>query len=195
MNLKGFDGRAPQACRLNKFEREKGMESFDTHVIGAGAIGNSVAFHLAGFVAKRLPVPERTQIGAGATSHSSGFLRMHQSVAQSVLMAKASWSIFNAFSNDLGDPDASAGMVDGGHVIAALEEPKISPLRKALESRRRQGIEVQYVDRKQSRGQLTIAQFDGAALIGCEHEAGFAYADLTATSFAHAARRLGVGII
>lgn len=54
------------------------------------------------------------------------------------------------------------------------------------------GIEVQQIDAAQARELLPIAQFDDAALIGYEPQAGFADAYLVATSFARAARRRGV---
>lgn len=171
------------------------METFDAVVIGAGVIGSSVAYHLARFGAKKVLVLERTQIGAGTTSQSSGILRTHYSVAENVEMAKASWSIFSDFASYLGDAEASAGLVKCGYLIAAPEGPKLSPLRDALEGQRRTGIEVRYLDRQQARELLPIAQFDDAALIGHEPEAGFADAYLTATSFARAARRLGVRIM
>ena len=66
------------------------MESYDAIVIGAGVIGSSVAYHLARFGARRVLVLDRTQIGAGTTSQSSGILRTHYSVMENVEMAKAS---------------------------------------------------------------------------------------------------------
>lgn len=56
-------------------------------------------------------------------------------------------------------------------------------------------IEVQLLDRDEARARLPIAQFDDAALIGFEPEAGFADAYLVATSFAKSARRRGVKIL
>ena len=54
---------------------------------------------------------------------------------------------------------------------------------------------MQELDAHQARALLPIARFDDAALIGFEPEAGFADAYLVATSFARAARRLGVKIM
>ena len=171
------------------------MENFDAIVIGAGVIGSSVAYHLARLGCTRVLVLDRTQIGAGTTSQSSGILRTHYSVIENVRLAQASWRVFNDFQNYLGDEDAASGMVKCGYLIAAPEGAKLSPLRAALEAQQAQGIEVKFLGKSEAQSLLPIARFDDAALIGYEPEAGFADAYLVATSFARAARRLGVKII
>ncbi|MGJ7543641.1 NAD(P)/FAD-dependent oxidoreductase [Variovorax sp. LT1R16] len=170
------------------------MKTYDAIVIGAGVIGTSVAYHLARLGCTNVLVLDRTQIGAGTTSQSSGILRTHYSVIENVRLAQASWRIFNDFSNYLQDDEASAGLVKSGYLIAAPEGAKLSPLRAALEAQRAQGIQVDLLDAHQAASLLPIARFDDAALIGYEPEAGFADAYLVATSFARAARRLGVKI-
>jgi sarcosine oxidase subunit beta len=171
------------------------MRNFDAIVVGAGVIGTSVAYHLARLGCTKVLVLDRTQIGAGTTSQSSGILRTHYSVIENVRLAQASWRIFDEFANYLGDEEASAGLVKSGYLIAAPDGSKLKPLRGALEAQRAQGIEVQFLDQQQASALLPIARFDDAALIGFEPEAGFADAYLVATSFARAARRLGVKIM
>ena len=168
---------------------------FDVIVIGAGVIGSSVAYHLARFGAKRVLVLDRTQVGAGTTSQSSGILRTHYSVIQNVELALASWQVFQNFAGYLEDDEASAGLVKCGYLIASPDGPKLAALRSALDGQRAKGITVQELDAAQATSLLPIARFDDAALIGFEPEAGFADAYLTATGFARAARRLGVQII
>ena len=171
------------------------MQTYDVIVIGAGVIGASVAFHLAQLGAKRVLVLDRTQIGAGTTSQSSGILRTHYSVRENVAMAKASWKVFTDFASYLGDEDAASGLVKCGYLIAAPDGPKLQPLAAALDGQRQQGIEVRLLDRQQAEALLPIANLHDAALIGFEPEAGFADAYLVATSFARCARRGGVKII
>jgi sarcosine oxidase subunit beta len=171
------------------------LDSYDAIVIGAGVIGCSVAYHLAHFGAQRVLVLDRTQIGAGTTSQSSGILRTHYSVIENVELARKSWDVFNHFADYLGDEEASAGLVKCGYLIAAPDGPKLEPLRAALKGQQAQGIEVQMLGAAEARSLLPIARFDDAALIGYEPEAGFADAYLVATGFARAARRRGVKII
>ena len=171
------------------------MESFDAIVIGAGVIGTSVAYHLARLGARKVLVLERQQIGSGTSTQSSGILRTHYSVIENVELARRSWAVFNNFAQYLQDEEASCGLVKCGYLICAPEGPKLAPLQAALQAQQAKGIALQFMDQAQARSKLPIANFDDAALIGFEPEAGFADAYLVATSFARAARRLGVKVM
>ena len=171
------------------------MQSYDAIVIGAGVIGSSVAYHLARLGAGKVLVLDRSQIGSGTSTQSSGILRTHYSVIENVELAQRSWSVFNDFAGYLGDEEASAGLVKCGYLISSPDGPKLEPLRAALAGQVAMGIRVDLIDQAQASALLPIAQFDDAALIGFEPEAGFADAYLVATGFARAARRQGVKIM
>lgn len=171
------------------------MQSYDAIVIGAGVIGSSVAYHLARLGAGKVLVLDRSQIGSGTSTQSSGILRTHYSVIENVELAKRSWAVFNDFAGYLGDEEQSAGLVKCGYLICAPEGPKLEPLRAALAGQTTIGVEVRLIDPAAARELLPIARFDDAALIGYEPEAGFADAYLVATGFARAARRQGVKIM
>jgi glycine/D-amino acid oxidase-like deaminating enzyme len=166
--------------------------SFDVIVIGAGVIGCSVAWHLAELDAGRVCVLERGQVGNGTSAMSSGILRTHYSVPENMALAQRSWQFFERFAERLQDPEASAGLVRCGYLIAAPEGDKLAALRDSLAAQAARGIAVQVLSAHEARERLPIAQFDDAALIGYEPDAGFGDATLTATSFARAARRRGV---
>jgi sarcosine oxidase subunit beta len=168
------------------------VSHWDAIVIGAGVIGTSVAYNLAAMGAKRVLVLERDQIGAGTTSQSSGILRTHYSVIENVVLAQQSWAVFKDFAGHLQDEDASAGLVRCGYLIAAPHGPKLEPLAQSLAAQQAQGIEVHRLSAQEASERLPICRFDDAALIGFEPEAGFADAYLVASSYARAARRLGV---
>jgi sarcosine oxidase, subunit beta len=168
------------------------MSHYDVIVIGAGVIGASVAHHLASLGAKSVLVLDRGTIGAGTTSQSSGLLRTHYSVRQNVELARSSWHAFNNFAAYVDDDEGSCGLVKCGYMICAPEGDKLAPLQASLDAQQGMGIEVQLLSRAEARERLPIAQFDDAALIGYEPEAGFADAYLVATGFARSARRRGV---
>jgi glycine/D-amino acid oxidase-like deaminating enzyme len=168
------------------------MSHYDFIVIGAGVIGASVAHHLAALGAKSVLVVDRGTIGAGTTSQSSGLLRTHYSVRQNVELARSSWHAFNNFPAYVEDDEASCGLVKCGYMICAPEGDKLAPLQASLDAQQGMGIEVQLLSKAEARERLPIAQFDDAALIGYEPEAGFADAYLVATGFARSARRRGV---
>lgn len=168
------------------------MSAWDAIVIGAGVVGTSVSWNLAALGCRRVLVLERGQVGAGTTSQSSGILRTHYSVVENIELARRSWTLFERFAEHLQDEDASAGLVHCGYLIASPEGPRLDPLRAALDSQRQRGIEVHELSPQEARERLPIARFDDAALIGFEPQAGFADAYLVASSYARAARRLGV---
>jgi sarcosine oxidase subunit beta len=170
------------------------LSSCDVLVIGAGVVGCSVAFHLARLGAGRITVLERRQVGAGTTAQSSGILRTHYSVPENVELARRSWRVFEDFAGYVDDPEASAGLVRCGYLIVAPEGPKLEALQASLAQQAAMGIPVQHLTPQQAAERLPIANFDDAALIGWEPEAGFADAYLVATGFARAARRRGVRI-
>lgn len=171
------------------------MENYDVIVIGAGVIGSSVAYHLSALGAQRVLVLDRTQIGAGTTSQSSGILRTHYSVIENVDLARRSWRVFEDFARYLDDNEASAGLVKCGYLIAAPDGPKLAPLKAAVAAQRAMGIPLDLLSQAEASARLPICRFDDAALIGFEPEAGFADAYLVATGFARAARRRGARII
>jgi sarcosine oxidase subunit beta len=168
------------------------LSSPDIVIIGAGVIGCSVAFHLAALGVRRVTVLERRQIGAGTSSQSSGILRTHYSVPENVELARRSWAVFDDFASVLDDPEASAGLVRCGYLIAAPEGPSRVALAASLEHQRAVGVDARVIDAREAAERLPIARFDDAALIGFEPQAGFADAYLVATAFARAARRRGV---
>ena len=168
------------------------MNPWDVIVIGAGVIGTSVAYNLAALGAKRILVLERDQIGSGTTAQSSGILRTHYSVLENMALAQQSWAIFENFDEHLQDDEASAGLVRCGYLIASPDGPKLAPLREALAAQRARGISVSHLTQSEAADILPICRFDDAALIGFEPNAGFADAYLVASSYARAARRLGV---
>jgi sarcosine oxidase subunit beta len=167
------------------------MHTFDVIVIGAGVIGASVAFHLSCFGAGRVLVVDRRTIGAGTTSQSSGILRTHYSVKENVEMARLSWNAFHAFPQYVEDDEASSGLVKCGYLIAAPEGPNRQALADSIATQQAFGIPIEVLGRAEATGLLPIANFDDAALIAYEPEAGFADAYLVTHAFASAAERKG----
>jgi sarcosine oxidase subunit beta len=167
----------------------------DILVIGGGVIGCSIAYHLAALGAGRITLLERRQVAGGTSSQSSGILRTHYSVPENVELARRSWAVFDDFAAYLDDPEASAGLVRCGYLIAAPEGPARDALAASLAHQRAAGIDAREVDARQAAELLPIARFDDAAMIGFEPQAGFADAHLVATAFARAARRRGVRLM
>lgn len=170
------------------------MHSADVVVIGGGVIGSAIAWNLAKLGAGRVVLLERARVGEGAGAQSSGILRTHYTVSENVALAQWSWQVFCDFAQTLGDDQADCGLVRCGYLIATPAGAKSLALRQALQAQSARGIAVQILSAQEAQARLPIARFDDAELIGFEPHAGFADPYLVATSYARAARRLGVQV-
>lgn len=167
------------------------MEQFDAIVIGGGAIGVSIAYHLARLGCPRTLLLERGQLGGGTTAQSSCLIRTHYSVPENVALAHAGLAVFRDFARYLDDPEADAGFTQCGMLIVAGPGARADALRATLAVERAVGIDAREIAADDARRILPLLQTDDLAAIGWEPDAGYADAYLTLSAFARNARRLG----
>jgi len=170
------------------------MAHYESIVIGGGAIGTSIAYHLARLGQRRVLLLDRGRIGEGTTAQSSCILRTHYTVPENVLLAQAAWRVYEDFAGYLDDPEADCGLNRCGYLIAAPAGEKSDALAAALSAQRGYGIRAEVVDSRAARALLPIASFRDDELIGYEPDAGFADAYLVTAAFARNARRLGATV-
>ncbi|MCW5729466.1 MAG: FAD-binding oxidoreductase [Alphaproteobacteria bacterium] len=169
-------------------------EACDVAVIGGGAIGTAIAFHLTRLGAGRVTLFEREQIAGGTTAQSSGLLRAHYSVPENMAMARASLAMFEDFAGLIEDGEASAGLVRCGYLIVAPPGERSRAVREAIGRQRALGIEASLVDAAAARALHPWLYLDDVDAIGYEPGAGFADPNLVASWFARGARRRGARI-
>ena len=169
-------------------------KSYDVAVIGGGAIGTAVAFHLTRLGAGRVALFERQQIATGTTAQSSGLLRAHYSVPANMALAKASLEMFEGFGEMIGDEEASAGFIRCGYMIVAPEGESSQAVRGAIAHQAGIGIEARLIDKAEALELHPWLNLDDIDAIGYEPGAGFADPYLTASWFARAAKRAGADI-
>lgn len=169
-------------------------QSYDVAVIGGGAIGTAVAFHLTRLGAGRVALFERQQIAGGTTAQSSGLLRAHYSVPANMALAKASLEMFEGFQALIGDEEASAGFIRCGYMIVAPEGDSSKAVRGAITHQTGIGIEARLIDRQEALELHPWLNLDDIDAIGYEPGAGFADPYLAASWFARAAKRAGADI-
>ncbi|MEO7241856.1 MAG: FAD-binding oxidoreductase [Variovorax sp.] len=170
------------------------MKNYDVIVLGAGAIGCSVAWHAKRLGADRVLLIDRAGVAEGTSSQSSSILRTHYSVAENVTLARQSWAMFTHFAEALDDDEASCGLNRCGYLIVASAARHADAVRASLAGQRALGIQADEIDEAQAREILPLLKTDDLQVFGYEPEAGYADAYLTASSFARAARRAGVEI-
>ena len=168
-------------------------ETYDAIVVGGGVIGASVLFHLSQLGAKAVLV-ERGDIAGGMTARSSGIVRTHYSVPANVEIARASFGMFERFSELLDDPDADAGLVVSGYLIVAPPGGQSDAVRASIAMQRGLGIDAGLLDKQAALERHPWLELDGIDAIGFEAEAGFADPYLVTTGFVRAARRRGATV-
>jgi sarcosine oxidase subunit beta len=107
-------------------------------VAGAGAIGASVAFHLASLGARDVVLVDREQIASGSTSKAMGGVRQQFSTAAEVRLAQASIRFFE----ELGSPLFE----QVGYLFLATTEAGLAELEERRELQAQLGVPVETVD-------------------------------------------------
>jgi sarcosine oxidase subunit beta len=107
-------------------------------VAGAGAIGASVAFHLASLGAREVTLADRIGIASGATAKAMGGVRQQFSTAAEVRLAQASIRFFE----ELGAPLFE----QVGYLFLATTEQGLAELDERRELQAELGVPVERVD-------------------------------------------------
>jgi len=107
-------------------------------VAGAGAVGASVAFHLASLGAREVVLADRKGIASGATSKAMGGVRQQFSTAAEVRLAQASIRFFE----ELGPPLFE----QVGYLFLATTEEGLAELEARRELQAQLGVPVEEVD-------------------------------------------------
>jgi sarcosine oxidase subunit beta len=113
-------------------------------VAGAGAVGASIAYHLALFGARDVVLTERAEIASGATGKAMGGFRQQFSTAPEVRLAQESAKLFR----ELGAPLFEAV----GYTFVATTSEGLQRLRERADLQRSLGVPVEDVDASRIRG-------------------------------------------
>jgi sarcosine oxidase, subunit beta len=116
-------------------------------VAGAGAVGASIAYHLALLGAEDVVLAERADIAGGATGKAMGGFRQQFSTQAEVRLAQESAKLFR----ELGPPLFYAV----GYLFVAGSEEGLERMRTRAEMQRALGVPVEEVDPSRVRGLRT----------------------------------------
>ncbi|MBI4636770.1 MAG: FAD-binding oxidoreductase [Candidatus Rokubacteria bacterium] len=166
------------------------MASADVVIVGGGANGASVAFHLAVLGVRNVRLLERRHLGAGATGKSGALVRMHYTNEAESRLAFESLKTFRDFATVVGgdcgfEPVGFVQLVPRGYEHA---------LSQNVETQRRIGIETRVVSKNELAELLPDCDLGDVGGAAWEPDSGFADPNATTFAFADAARRLGVAI-
>ena len=113
------------------------MESADVVIVGAGAVGCSIAYHLAERKAGRIVVLERNRIGTGTTSRGSGGVRLQFSTAVNIQLSLRAVEFFEQFRERFGvDPEYQ----QRGYIFLAHDQELLDVFRRNLALQQSLGV-------------------------------------------------------
>jgi sarcosine oxidase subunit beta len=165
----------------------------DAVVIGAGAVGCSVAYNLASGGMKKVVVLDRGNIGEGSTGRCAGGVRQQFSTEVNVRLGMLSVQILKGFEERLG---RSADFRQIGYLFVASDEEAMADLRGNLEVQRRAGLmdsrEVGVEEIAAMVPGLRVDDLRGGSFCPSDGIAG--PSEMT-QGYAHGARQLGVQIL
>jgi sarcosine oxidase, subunit beta len=162
----------------------------DVVVIGAGATGCSIAFHLTRFKGTRVIVVEKGSVVSGMTKRSGGLVRLHYPWESEARLALASLRFFQNWKDLVG---GSCAFVKTGFAFLAQGESPAAQLRQEIEMLQGIGASVQALTPEQLRELLPAAQVGDLALAAYEPESG--YMDPIVSTQALAARAKERGVV
>jgi glycine/D-amino acid oxidase-like deaminating enzyme len=151
-------------------------------IAGAGAVGASIAYHLALLGADEVVLAERDTVASGATGKAMGGFRQQFSSEAEVRLAQESAKLFR----ELGSPLFDAV----GYLFLATSEGGWERLRARAEMQRGLGVPVEEVDATRVRGLLTD---DVAGAVAC-WEDGVAEPAAVTAELVRRAVELGVDV-
>jgi len=160
--------------------------TFDLLLLGGGAHGASLAYHLSKR-GVRVAVLEKSHIAAGATGRSSGLVRMHYDLEQEAALAWESFQWFRDWKERVG---GDSGFTRTGF-LQLVKREHVEALKANTAMLQRLGVPTMLVtadDVKRLAPFLVTDDFDLAAY---EPESGYADPVSTATSFMSAAKSNG----
>ena len=165
-------------------------KSYDTVVVGGGVVGCSIAYNLARLAPRRILLLERNAICSGDTAMSCAIVRTHYSNPLTCRMARIGRDILADFGERVG---GASGFTPCGYLIFT-DADTLDDFEANIGLQQAAGAEVELIDTRRALDLHPLLDPARIAKAAFESMSGFADPHLTTTSYAAAARRLGVEI-
>jgi sarcosine oxidase subunit beta len=164
----------------------------DIVIIGAGAIGASIAYHLARRGARDVVVLERDQVGAGSTSKAAGGIRVQFATAVEIEFSLRGIAFFKRFEDEMGVP---CDFHQEGYLFVVTDEPTLARFRTNVALQRSLGADVRVIAPDDARALVPELQVDDAIAAVWGPTDGYASPNDVVQAYAAQARARGVRIL
>jgi sarcosine oxidase subunit beta len=164
----------------------------DIVIIGAGAVGCSIAYHLARRGARDVVVLERETIGAGSTSKAAGGIRVQFGTRVEVEFSLRSIEFFRRFEDEMGVP---CDYRQEGYLILLGDEEDLARYRKNVELQTSLGADVRILAPDDARAIVPELRVDDVLAAAWGPMDGYASPHDVVQAYATQARARGVRIV
>jgi len=164
----------------------------DIVIIGAGAVGSSIAYHLARRGAGNVVVLEREMVGSGSTSKAAGGIRVQFGTRVEVEFSLRSIEFFKRFEDEMGVP---CDYRQEGYLILLFDEADLARYRKNVALQTSLGAEVRIVKPAEARAIVPELRVDDIMAAAWGPMDGYASPNDVVQAYANQARARGVQIL
>jgi sarcosine oxidase subunit beta len=166
--------------------------SADIVIIGAGAIGASIAYQLGRRGARDVVVLERDAIGAGSTSKAAGGIRVQFATRVEIELSLRGIAFFKRFEDEMGVP---CDFHQEGYLFVITDEPTLARFRDNVMLQRSMGADVRVIAPDDARALVPSLNMDDAIAAVWGPTDGHASPNDVVQAYAAQARARGVRIV
>ncbi|HZP38643.1 MAG TPA: FAD-binding oxidoreductase [Methylomirabilota bacterium] len=164
----------------------------DIVIIGAGAIGASIAYHLARRGARDVVVLERDTVGAGSTSKAAGGIRVQFGTRVEIEFSRRGLAFFQRFEDEMGVP---CDFHQEGYLFVVTDEPTLARFRANVALQQSLGADVQIITPDDARALVPSLVVDDVLAAVWGPRDGYASPNDVVQAYAAQARARGVRIL
>jgi sarcosine oxidase subunit beta len=164
----------------------------DIVVIGAGAIGASIAYHLGRRGARDVVVLERDAVGAGSTSKAAGGIRVQFGTRVEIEFSRRGIEFFKRFEDEMGAP---CDFHQEGYLFVVTDEPTLARFRANVALQRSLGADVRVITPADARALVPSLRVDDAIAAVWGPTDGYASPNDVVQAYAARARARSVRIV
>ena len=162
----------------------------DAVVIGGGAIGTSVLYHLTNKGMRDVVLLEKGELCSGSSEYSAAIVRQHYSNEVSIRLVKRSLEVFQTFPDEF---DGAEVFTNAGWMFLVPPEAS-SMLDENMERLRRLGVRTWELSVEEVAEELPGLNTDGIGRVAFEPDSGYADARGMVEAFAAKARENGAEV-
>jgi sarcosine oxidase subunit beta len=166
--------------------------SADIVIIGAGAIGASIAYQLGRRGARDVVVLERDAVGAGSTSKAAGGIRVQFATRVEIELSLRAIAFFKRFEDEMGVP---CDFHQEGYLFVVTDEATLARFRENVALQRSMGADVRVIAPDDARALVPALNVDDALAAVWGPTDGHASPNDVVQAYAAQARARGVRIV